>query len=44
MRVGMFMSSPTGTCKATFTMPHNLTWSRFWITPSGQRTAVIAAS
>lgn len=42
VRLGMFMSSPTGTCRARFRMRDHLHWQRFWITPAANRGAVVA--
>ncbi len=42
VRLGMFMSSSTGTCRARFTMPEHLDLQRLWITPAANRTTVVA--
>lgn len=42
--IGRFMVDPSGTCRARFDLPGGRTWARFWITPPGQRDAVVATT
>lgn len=42
--VGRFMVDPNGACRARFTLPGRHGWTRFWVTPSGKPSIVVAAT
>jgi hypothetical protein len=42
--VGRFMVDPHGACRARFNLPGGRRWARFWVTPPGQPSAVVATT
>jgi hypothetical protein len=42
--VGQFMVDRSGACRARFNLPGGRNWGRFWVTPSGNPSAVVAAT
>jgi hypothetical protein len=44
IKVGEFMVDRSGGCRVGFNLPANHRWSRFWISPPGNTTAVVAST
>ena len=44
MLVGRFMVDRSGGCRVRFNLPANQRWSRFWISPPGNATAIVACT
>ena len=44
LAVGRFMVEPGGACRARFNLPGRRVWARFWVTPPGQPSAVVATT
>ena len=44
MLVGRFMVDRSGGCRVRFNLPANQYWSRFWISPPGNATAIVAST
>jgi hypothetical protein len=44
MLVGRFMVDQNGGCRVRFNLPADHRWSRFWITPPGNATTIVAST
>jgi hypothetical protein len=44
IKVGEFMVDRSGGCRVRFNLPANQHWSRFWISPPGNATAIVAST
>lgn len=44
MLVGHFMVDRSGGCRVHFNLPANHDWSRFWITPPGNASQIVAST
>jgi hypothetical protein len=44
MLVGRFMVDQSGGCRVRFNLPANHRWSRFWISPPGNATSIVAST
>ena len=42
--VGRFMVDPSGACHARFNLPGRQSWTRFWVTPPGNASTVVAST
>jgi len=42
--VGRFMVDRSGACRAHFNLPRGRSWARFWVTPPGRPTSVVATT